>query len=102
MVDEKELERIVREEISKKRKLGEYAGGSGHLAFTRIIKFSLGEPKEILYRETKVYEVICEYNIHTETEFLHSPENDIYYTKSYKDRIIFDKELNILEFEALK
>ena len=99
MPDIKDLEKKIREEINKKRNLGEHAGGSGHLAFRSITKFNLGELKEITYKGKQAYEITCEYEIYTETEFLHPPENDKYYTEHYKDKFIFDQKLNILVLE---
>jgi hypothetical protein len=96
MMDKSKIESIIREEISKLRKLGEHAGGSGHLAYRSLIKFELSEPKEIKYEDKEVFEVICKYDIYTETEFLHPPENDEYYTEHYTDKFILDKDLKIL------
>jgi len=102
MYNIKKLEKVIKEEINKKRRLGEHTGGSGHLGFRSIVKFNLGEPREIPHHGEQVYEIICEYEVYTETEFMHSPENDIYYTEHYRDKIIFNKDLKILEYKELK
>lgn len=94
--DKNELEKKIHEEIDKRRKLGEHAGRSGHSGFRSIIKFDLKKPKEIIYKGKKAYEIICEYEIFTETEFEYSKEDEIYLTEVYKDKFIVDEELNIL------
>jgi len=43
------------------------------------------------------FEVICTYDIYTETEFMHSPDMDELYTEHYKDKFIIDSDLRILE-----
>ncbi len=101
MIDEKKMKSIIQEEIEKLRKLGEHAGGSGHLAFRSIIKFKLSEPKEVEYEGKEATEVICKYDIYTETEFLHAPEDDEFYTEHYNDKFILDKDLKILTIEPL-
>jgi hypothetical protein len=101
MMNIEEIKELILKDIGKKRRLGEHAGGSGHLAFRSIIKFELIEPKETLYEGKQAIEVICKYDIYTETEFLHPPERDEEYTEHYRDRYILDKNLNILTVEDL-
>ena len=95
------IEFAIRKEISKMRKLGEHAGGSGHLAYRSFIEFELSDPKEIEYKGKEVIEIICKYDIYTETEFLHPPEDDELYTEHYKDKFILNKDLKILKVEAI-
>ncbi len=97
MFDIKKIKEIIDEEIAKSRKMGEHAGGSGHLAFRSIIKFELSEPKEIQHKGNLAYELTCKYDIYTETEFLHPPEEDEVYTEHYTDKFLFDKDSNIIE-----
>lgn len=49
-----------------------------------------------------MFEVICKYDIYTETEFLHTPEMDELYTEHYKDKFILDKDFKILKIENMR
>ena len=99
MIDAKEIEKKIRESINERRKLGEHSGGSGHLALRSITKFNLSELKEVPYEAIIAYEIICDYEIYTETEFLHPPEDDIYYTEHYRDKFIINKNVEILNIQ---
>ena len=101
MSDQNTLKSIILETIGKVRNLGEHAGGSGHLAYRSLIKFESSAPKEILYEGKESIEVICKYDIYTETEFLHPPEDDIYYTEFYREKFILDRDLKILAIDNL-
>ena len=101
MLDQNKLKQIIREKIGKLRNLGEHSGGSGHLAYRSITKFNLREPKEIVYNDIDALEIICEYEIYTETEFLHPPEADEYFTEHYRDKIIISKDYDILRYDFL-
>ena len=49
------------------------------------------------YQERETFEVVCKYDVYTETEFLHTPDMDEEYTEHYKDKFIFDKDYTLLE-----
>ncbi len=49
-----------------------------------------------------MYEVICNYDIYTETEFLHTPDMDELYTEHYRDKFILDKDLKVVKIEDLR
>ena len=99
----KELEKAIQEAINKLRNLGEHTRkDSDHLYFRSISKFKLSEPKKIIYKGKDVYEVKCQYDIYTETEFLHTPEMDGLYTEHYRDKFFVDKNLKILDVEDLR
>jgi hypothetical protein len=103
MIDIDKLEKRVKEEIDLLRKLGEHTRkGSDHLIFRSISKFELSKPVETIYNGQQAYEVICKYDIYTETEFLHPPEMDEEYTEHYRDKFIFDKKLKLLEIMDLR
>ncbi|GAG07904.1 unnamed protein product [marine sediment metagenome] len=94
----KEIEHVIREEIDKCRNLGEHArGGSGHLSYRSMSKFKLGKLKKTKHQEGIAFEVICTYDVYTETEFMHSPDMDELYTEHYKDMFIIDSAFRILE-----
>ena len=96
------IEKVIMEEISKLRNLGEHARkGSDHLYYRSISKFKAGKLKEKLYQEKLTYEIICKYDIYTETEFLHPPDMDELYTEHYEDKFIFDKNFRILEIKEM-
>ena len=102
MVEIKEIEHVIKEEIQKRRNLGEHArAGSGHLSYRSMSKFKLGKLKKTKHQEGLAFEVICTYDIYTETEFLHSPDMDELYTEHYKDKFIIDRDFRILEFNAI-
>ena len=94
----KEIEWVIKEEIHKRRHLGEHArGGSGHLSYRSMSKFKLGKLKKTNHQEAIAFEVICTYDIYTETEFMHSPDMDELYTEHYKNKFILDSDFRILE-----
>ena len=94
----KELEHVIKEDILKRRNLGEHTrGGSGHLSYRSMSKFKLGKLKKTKDQEGFIYEVISTYDIYTETEFMHSPDMDGLYTEHYKDTFIIDSAFRILE-----
>jgi len=96
------LEQKIREKISEVYKLGEHAGGGGHLSYRSLSDLSIGEPKEFSFQGKKAFEIICEYKIYTETEFMHPPDMEDLFTEKHKDKIIIDEELNILDFIDLR
>ena len=57
----------------------------------------MGKLKKRKYQEREAFEVICTYNVYTETEFMHSPDMDELYTEHYKDTFIIDSDFRILE-----
>jgi len=87
------LEDLVKKEVYRLRNLGEHnRRGTDHLYFRSLTRFDLIEIREVLDQNEKVYEIICKYDIYTETEFLHTSDQDELYTEHYKDKFIFDKE----------
>jgi hypothetical protein len=103
MVDLEKLENIIKKEIYKLRNLGEHARkGSDHLYYRSLIKFSLNKVKELKNQVNSAFEVICKYDIYTETEFLHTPDMDELYTEHYKDKFILDKNFRILEIKDMQ
>lgn len=102
-IDTNKLKKIIQNEIEKRHKLGEFAGGSGHLSYRSVSKLELETPKEIKFKGKIAYQIAFKFNIYTETEFLHSPEdNDTYFTERHQVKVIFDKNINILEWESQK
>ena len=94
----KDIEQIIREDIHKCRNLGEHArGGSGHLSYRSMSKFKLGKLKKTKLQKELTFEIICMYDVYTETEFMHSPDMDELYTEHYKDTFILDSDFRILE-----
>jgi len=94
----KDLEKTIKEEIIKLRSLGEHERkGSDHLYYRSLSKFQMGKIKDSKYQEREAFEVVCKYDVYTETEFLHTPDMDEEYTEHYKDKFIFDKYYTLLE-----
>lgn len=103
MIEFKQLEEFLKKEIEKLRNLGEHErAGSDHLYFRSLNQFKLGKIKELKAQDPAAFEVICTYNIYTETEFLHSPDMDELYTEHYKDKFIFDKDFTLLEVKDMR
>ena len=103
LVKIKEIEKIIKEEIQKHRNLGEHSrGGSDHLAYRSISKFRLEKLKKTKSKGNLTLEIICKYDVYTETEFLHSPDMDELYTEHYKDKFVIDKDFNILEIKDMR
>jgi len=70
-MDEKSIEKIVREQIEKVEKLGDQAGGSGHMGH---ISYRIDgiKTKEL---EDGNREVSYDYTLMVETEFTYYPDN---------------------------
>ena len=103
MSDLKEIEDSIKKEVNKLRNLGEHGReGSDHLAYRSISKFKLGKLKKTKHQEGIAFEVICTYDIYTETEFMHSPDMDELYTEHYKDKFIIDSDFRILEVDDIR
>ena len=103
MISQEKLGEIVKKEIYKKRNLGEHSRkGSDHLYYRDITFFDLGKLKKKKVQGESVYEVVCKYDIYTETEFLHTPDQDELYTEHYKDKFIFNANFNLLEIQDIR
>ena len=94
------LEQFVKEEIYKLRNLGEHARrGSDHLYYRSLSQLKIGELKILKDSDELTYELVCIYDIYTETEFMHDPNMDDYLKEHYEDKFIFDKNLKLLEIK---
>ncbi|MFX0011824.1 MAG: hypothetical protein ACFE9R_16030 [Candidatus Hermodarchaeota archaeon] len=100
MENQGQLEEATKREIFKLRNLGEHGRkGSDHLSFRSLLKFSINKIKKVKKKGKLIYKVICTYEIYTETEFLHTPDMDDFYTEHYKDIFIFDTNYNLLDIQ---
>ena len=98
LVESKEIERVIKEEIYKLRNLGEHVrGGSDHLSYRYMSKFKLGKLKKKKDQEERAFKIICTYDIYTETEFMHSPDMDELYTEHYKNKFFLNSDLRIVK-----
>jgi len=103
MENHEKLEEIIKEEVYKLRNLGEHERkGSDHLYYRSLSKFKIGKLKKRIDQGKLIYEIICKYDVYTETEFLHTPEMDELYTEHYKDKIILDKDFRLLEIKDIR
>ncbi|MFX0179445.1 MAG: hypothetical protein ACFE78_04595 [Candidatus Hodarchaeota archaeon] len=103
MENREKLEEIIKEEIYKLRNLGEHERkGSDHLYNRSLSKFKIGKLKKGKDQGKLIYEVICKYDVYTETEFLHTPEMDELYTEHYKDKFILDNDFRLLEIKDIR
>ena len=97
MEDKTELTEIILKKLNEIHKLGEHAGGSGHLSYRSLSKLDLKKPKHIDIEGIRAFEVKISYKIYTESEFEYDPDEDDYLTESYNKKITYDEELNILD-----
>ena len=103
MENRENLEEIIKEEIYKLRNLGEHERkGSDHLYYRSLSKFKINKLKKGNDQGKLIYELICKYDVYTETEFLHAPEMDELYTEHYKDKFILDKDFRLLEIKEMR
>jgi hypothetical protein len=91
MLSEKDIEELIKKQISKDEKTGEHAGGSGHLSF---VTSSIDQT--VIKKEEKNHLVITYwYTISIESEFTCYPDNPPY-VNHYKRTIIIDKKGRII------
>ncbi|MFX0058532.1 MAG: hypothetical protein ACFE85_04260 [Candidatus Hodarchaeota archaeon] len=103
MEDPDKLKKIIKKEINKLRNLGEHARkGSDHLYYRSLSKFKLDKLKKIKEKDKLFYEIICIYDIYTETEFLHTSDMDELYTEHYKDKFVLDQNFNLVEVKDIR
>jgi hypothetical protein len=67
-----ELRKIVDSHIRGRERLGEQAGGSGHLGY---VSYALGEIGIPVRGEGGVWEIPYSYTVFVETEFTYYPDN---------------------------
>ncbi|MFX1452554.1 MAG: hypothetical protein ACFFCM_17080 [Promethearchaeota archaeon] len=97
------LKKIIKKEINKLRNLGEHARkGSDHLYYRSLSKFKIGKLKKVKEKDQLFYEIICIYDIYTETEFLHTADMDELYTEHYKDKFVLDQDFNLVEVKDIR
>ena len=66
-----EIEKIVRNKIESDEKLGDHAGGSGHMAHVSYELVQISDPIKI----NEGYKIDYEYKIEITTEFTYWPDN---------------------------
>ena len=94
------LEGVIKEEIHKLRNLGEHKRkGSDHSYFRALFNFKIDKVKKGKDQEKLIYEVVCKYDVYTETEFLHYSDMDELYTEHYTDKFFLDNDFRILEIK---
>nr|MDO8086156.1 hypothetical protein [Candidatus Sigynarchaeum springense] len=99
-VDEKRIKELILEQFQRQHKLGETAGGSEHLGFTSVTRIDVGKPRETKINKQPAIEMSFTVETYTETEFLHSPDDDVFYTKKYAGTIAVDASMNVLRFSS--
>jgi hypothetical protein len=90
----------ILKEFQHQHKLGEAAGESGHLAYTSVTRLEAATPRDVVQGKRRAIEVPFTVETYTETEFLHSPEEDIYYKLKYVGKIVLDAAMNVLDFNS--
>jgi hypothetical protein len=74
MIAKEDLEKLIRERIESEEKLGEQAGGSGHMGYVDYHIDSIDEP----VRTGEGYSVTYSYTLVITTEFTYEPDNPPY------------------------
>jgi len=93
-----ELIQFLKGVISKNRKIGESAGGTEHLSYTSIVDIKPEEPKPIKFRGKNAFEIRFMVETYTETEFMHGPEDDVYFRHRYNDAVVYTSDFQVLEY----
>jgi hypothetical protein len=97
-VDIARIKAAILKEFQRQHELGEAAGGSDHMAYTSVTRLEAGTPRDVVHGKKRALAVPFTVETYTETEFLHSPEEDIYYTHKYVGKIVLDAAMNVLDF----
>jgi len=102
VVDEAKAKEAILHELKVGRKvdIGEQAGGSDHLAYISIMRFDLEPAMQVLIGKAKAWKISFTIETYTETEFLHDPSEDVYYTHKYNGIIVLDADYNVLDFKT--
>lgn len=98
--DEARVKELILDRFSQRHKLGEAAGGSGHLGFISVTRIHVWEPREVEAGGQRATEFPFTVETYTETEFLHEPDDDVYYTNRYGGTIVLDGSMNVLDFKC--
>lgn len=94
------IKALIVQEFQREHGLGESTGGSGHLSFTSITRIDPGPPREVTFKQRAAIEVPFEIETYTETEFVHSTDEDAYYKHAYVGLIVLDAVMNVLDFHS--
>ncbi len=81
MLTKEQIEKAVQGQIEKDEKLGDQAGGSGHMSYVNYTVDEIGEP----VKSDRGWEAEYKYTVVVTTEFTIEPDNPPYrYPKSGK------------------
>ncbi len=97
-VDMKRVKELILDRFKQDHRLGEAAGGSGHLSNISVTRIDTGKPLDTKIGKQPALEIPFTVETYTETEFMHAPEDDVYYTKKYAGVIDIDASMNVLGF----
>lgn len=100
MIDKDKINDVIQLKIGDMHRLGEQTGTTDHVAYRSFTKFELSDPKEFQFEGKIAFEVVAIYNIYTETEFLHHPDNDHLYNEHWEDTFIVDENYKILDIKS--
>jgi hypothetical protein len=92
---EEQLKKIIDQDILIHTKLGEFAGGSGHMSYISYKITKIDPPAAITHNNQSCYKIHYEYTTYTETEFTFYPDNPPY-EETYEKTIIIDQLGKIL------
>lgn len=95
-IGEHEILSIVDSVIRKDEKLGEQAGGSGHLGFVTHHIDNINEVRQVQTNKGQGWKITYTYTIVVETEFTYYPDNPPRQIK-YKKAIVIDENGGVIE-----
>ena len=96
MFTDAQLQEIVKNQIEKDEKLGDQAGGSGHLGFVSYRIKKISDPEESQVEKGRTWKISYEYVTIVETEFTYYPDNPPY-ESLHEKTIILDDSGTIIE-----
>ena len=95
MFSEKNLKDIVDKQISKDEKLGDQAGGSGHMSYVSYSIDEIKKPEKAKIDGKDCWKIEYHYTLTVETEFTYYPDNPPY-TYKYGKTIFVDGDGNLI------
>jgi hypothetical protein len=96
MLSKTDLEKIVSKVIENQEKLGEAAGGSGHLSSTSYKIQNIETPIKCEFKSQPAWEINFAYDVFVETEFTYYPDNPPY-EYHYVNKVVVNEAGDILE-----
>lgn len=94
--DRHKLLEVIKAQISNHHKIGESAGGSGHLSDKSIQNLKIVETKKIKFQNKEAFQSDFTFETATISEFTMAGEEHV---SKYSGKIVFDKDLDVLDYK---